>query len=327
MSDFIFAINAILPIVILITTGYILKLLKLLNTTTLNSLNKVIFSLFLPVSLFVSIYDSSSISDINISLFIFILITTLAIFLLGIVYVMLTVKKADQKGVILQGIFKTNYAIIGIPLASAIAGEAGLRVASMVALITIPICNILATVSLIIFVKEERKQNRIISVLKKIVTNPLIIGVSLGIFFLLIRSVFAHFDISFRLKQLVFIYNPLKSIGQIASPLALVTLGGLFEFSYFNNLKTQVIKGVIAKVVIVPLLALFFAIIFFDFTSAEYAVLISVYATPAAVSSAVIAKEMNNDYILANQLVVWTTLLSGISIFLIILIFRLMSIF
>jgi predicted permease len=129
------------------------------------------------------------------------------------------------------------------------------------------------------------------------------------------------------LSNLPFLYSPLKSIKEIASPVALITLGGLFEFEYFHGLKKLVITGVIGKLVVVPLLTLAAGIIFFDFTRAEYATLIGVYATPVAVSSAVMAKEMNNDDTLANQIVVWTTILSGISLFAIVFLFKELEIF
>ena len=51
---------------------------------------------------------------------------------------------------------------------------------------------------------------------------------------------------------------------------------------------------------------------------AEYPALVALYASPVAVSSAIMATEMKNDEQLATQLVVWTTLFSGITIFIIV---------
>jgi predicted permease len=226
------------------------------------------------------------------------------------------------------GIFRSNYAIIGIVLAESIADKEGALVASLVTLVTIPLSNILSTVALIIFVEDGTQGNMFFKVLKKVVTNPLIIGVLLGILFLVVRLAFEKAGIGFRLSSnLPFLYKFLNYIADIASPVALITLGGLFEFGYFSGLKKLVFTGVVGKLVVVPLLALATGIIFFDFTGAEYATLIGVYASPVAVSSAVMAKEMKNDDTLANQIVVWTTIFSGITLFAIVFLFKSMNIF
>ena len=53
-------------------------------------------------------------------------------------------------------------------------------------------------------------------------------------------------------------------------------------------------------------------------TSVDYPALIALYATPAAVSSAVMAGQMGNDEQLATQIVVWTSVCSVVTMFIII---------
>ncbi len=264
--------------------------------------------------------------DFNLSLLLFIVISLIVLFLMGWVIVKVFVKDPRQKGVILQGIFRSNYAIIGIPLATAIGGVEATKVAAMVALVSIPVFNILGTISLMMFVVGEKKHS-LQKTLINIAKNPLILGVLAGIVALLTRALLVHYQIDFRLTQIEFLYKALDTIGSLASPLALITLGGLFEFSSMKHMKKQITFSVISRLIILPLIIFFITFTFFDFSSAEYATLISVYASPIAVSSAVMAKEMDNDGDLANQIVVWTTTLSSITLFLIIFIFRLMEVF
>jgi predicted permease len=328
MEDLIFSLNAVLPIVLLIAFGYFLKSIKLLNKITMDTLNRLCFKVLLPVLLFINVYDCPSISKINPTLLLFILASSVTVFLLGMIFVIIYAKQKNQRGVLLQGIFRSNYAIIGIVLAESIAGKEGALVASLVTLVTIPLSNTLSTIALVIFVEGETQDNMFFKVLKKVVTNPLIIGVLLGILCLVVRLVFEKAGIGFRLSNnLPFLYQFLKYLSGIASTVALITLGGLFEFGYFSGLKKLVLAGVAGKLVVVPLLALGAGIIFFDFTGAEYATLIAVYATPVAVSSAVMAKEMKNDDTLANQIVVWTTILSGITLFAFVFLFKARNIF
>jgi len=326
MKDFLFAINVLLPIIILIGLGYFIKKINLISYEVFSAINKLCFHILLPISLFVSIYKSSGIEEFNFTLLLFVAISLVVLFFIGLVIVKVFIKDDRQKGVILQGIFRSNYAIIGIPLATAIGGEEATKVAALVALVSIPIFNILGTIALTIFIKNEEKVS-ISKILIRIIKNPLILGVLAGIVALLIRSLFEQIDFDFRLSQIEFLYNAITSIGVIASPLALITLGGLFEFSNIKFMRKQITFSVVARLIVLPFVVFSVTFLFFDFTSAEYATLIALYASPIAVSSAVMAKEMDNDGDLANQIVVWTTVCSSITLFIIIFLFRIMEVF
>ena len=52
-----------------------------------------------------------------------------------------------------------------------------------------------------------------------------------------------------------------------------------------------------------------------DFGINDYPALIALFGTPAAVSSAIMAGQMNNDEQLATQIVVWTSLFSIATMF------------
>ena len=54
----------------------------------------------------------------------------------------------------------------------------------------------------------------------------------------------------------------------------------------------------------------------------EFPALIALFATPVAVSSAIMAGEMDNDEVLAGQLVVWSSLFSMLTMFVIIVIVK-----
>ena len=57
-NSFIFAVNAVSPILIMVVIGYILKKVKLLNEELAKSINKLVFKVFLPIMLFNNIYKN-----------------------------------------------------------------------------------------------------------------------------------------------------------------------------------------------------------------------------------------------------------------------------
>jgi len=113
----------------------------------------------------------------------------------------------------------------------------------------------------------------------------------------------------------------LKNLSAVASPLALVVLGARFDFKAVGNLKKEIIIGTAMRVVMAPLIGLGGAIILseftglFSFTATEYPAFISLFATPTAVSSAVMVGEIGGDEQLAGQLVVWTSVVSMLTIY------------
>jgi len=336
MDTLLFAINAVLPIILLIALGYFLKHIKFVNDEFLSVANKYVYRIALPTLLFYNIYKIESFSDIAWNHVVFASAGILFLFILGLVIVKLFIPEGRQKGVILQTIFRANFAIIGIPLAEAIGGEQAVINLSMISAVAIPLMNILSVIALTMFIKDDQDNNQIHQTIVKIIKNPLIIGIGLGLLVLAIRSfipVQTNGDPAFSLKEnLKFIFLPIQWLAQTTSPIALIVLGGGFEFYVIKHLSKQIFVGTLLRTFISPLLVLSLAVIidqnssYFNFDYLIYPAFISLFASPTAISGAVMAREMHNDYDLANQTVVWTTLMSIFSLFLTVLIFRLIDI-
>ncbi len=333
MEILLFALNAVLPILTLIGLGYLLKRVGFLNEEFLRVGNKFVFRIALPALLYYTIYSISSFSTINWSVIVYSVMAILILFTLGLMIANLLIPDKKQKGVIIQAIFRSNYAIIGIPLAQALGGTPAIAVVALVSAIAVPLMNVLAVIALSLYIKEDDAKLEMEDTLLKIVKNPLIIGVFLGLVTLAIRS-FIPVDPEtlipvFTLEHnLTFLYTAIKWMGQIASPFALIILGGTFEFFVIKSLGKQIAIGTLSRVILAPLITLSLAVYlssktsFFHFTSVDYPAFIALLASPTAVSSAIMAKEMQNDEKLAVQLVVWSTISSIVSIFIIVVIFR-----
>ena len=328
MDNLIFTLNAILPIIFCILIGYILKLLKIFPDTFWPTLNKLCFRLFLPLLLFKNIYDIDNIKDVATywKVILFCACATIVFFIIGIIIVKLFVPNDKQKGVILQCIFRSNYAIIGIGLIELLAdGNATAKgIGAVISAVSIPLFNILAILSLSIFIKDENGNKQSAKdIFIKICKNPLIIAVLTGLVFLSIKSliephVSAKNGLFLEHKNVKFIYTTIKWLAQCASPCALVALGGAFTFSAVSRLKKQIILGVSLRIVAVPTVALIVAYLLGFDDIRYFPALIALFGTPVAVSSVPMASEMNNDSELAGQLVVWTSILSSITLFIII---------
>lgn len=314
MEDIIFAFNAVLPIILMIVIGYILKKINLIEDEMAKKLNTLVFKLFLPAMLFLNVYKIQSFAEIDFSFVIFAVGITVSLFLVGIPVMHIFFKENRQRSVLLQGIFRTNYALVGIPLAGSLFGEEGEIIASLLSAFVVPTFNILAVICLTVYSSGDKKPS-LKAVLKGIVKNPLILSIAAGLVTLGIRAVFVKYGIEFRLSSITPVYKTLTYLSNVATPIALIVLGARFELSAVPKLKKQIIFGTVMRVAVVPFIGISLALALNRFSGAQFACFISLFCTPIAVSSVPMAQEMGADSELAGQLVVWSTLFSALSIF------------
>lgn len=319
------AVNAVVPIVLLILQGYCLRRSGFLTAEFVKIGSKLGFRVCIPCMLFVNVYSIESFQVIRWDVVIYCVLMVAFLFALGLATVGLVTKDRKRKGVVLQAVFRSNVAVIGLSLATVLGGSEAASIASIVTAFTLPLLNIFAVVALTIYVADDGGKVDIGGILRNIAKNPLIHGILLGMACLLIRmiqtSIFGRvvFSLSTDMK---FLYTALNNVKSIASPFALIILGAQFEFSAAKGAMKEIVAGTAWRVVLAPVIAIGIAIVLSTRTSllhcgaGEYATLIALFGSPVAVSSAIMAGQMGNDEQLATQLVVWTSICSIATMFL-----------
>lgn len=330
LSSLAFAFDAVMPIVALMAFGYWLRRRGTFDGKFLKVANSFNFRWCLSAMLFCNVYSLGDLRDIPWKFALFSLAVFGVFTLVGWLCAALFTRERRRKGVLMQNAFRSNMSIIGLPLAQAMAGQEGVVVASAMQAPSIIYFNLVAVVVLTLYAEGGQKIN-FKKILRSIVKNPLIIGLSAGVACLALRMVIptgADGALIFSLKgTFPWLYTAINNLGKIASPFALVVLGGQFDFSAVRGAKKELVAGVLCRLLICPLIG--YAAAFaaqaaglFTLTPAYIATMIGMFASPVAVSSAVMATEMGADDQLANQLVVWTCLGSMVTVFLQIVAFR-----
>ena len=346
MESFVFAANSVLPLIILILLGYLLKRIGFLGESFLNVGNKLVFKILLPALLFYNVYNIQSFEQINWSFVLYGVCAIFVFFVVGMLVTPLFVKDKSQCGVIVQAIFRSNFALIGVPLATSLFGAEGAASASVLSAFTIPLFNILAVITLTVYqnktpqLQDETKadvkpQAQFKKVLVGTITNPLILSVVAGLLVLLVRALFVEFGWTFRLKsftlfgqEVTFVYKALQYVANTATPFSLIVLGGKFTISAVKRLWKPILVTTLIRCVAIPAISLFVAYLLIPSLQGQhFAAYIAVFGTPTAVSSAIMAKEMGGDDELAGQIVVWTTILSAFTIFVEIVVLKAVGIF
>jgi len=117
MADLIFALNATAPIIILVMLGFFMKKVGVIPYELAKPINKIVFKLLLPVMLFNNIYKIEDFGSINVGYLIFVAVSVAVLFFAGLFLSALMTSERSRRAVLIQAVFRSNYALIGIPLA------------------------------------------------------------------------------------------------------------------------------------------------------------------------------------------------------------------
>lgn len=305
LTDLLFSANVVVPIFLLIMLGYVLTKLKVWDAHFLKIANNVCFKVLLPVLLFYNVASANIFEIFNGKLILYVCLCACTICGLLFFIVPLFIKDNKRRGVMIQGTFRSNFLLFGVPLGLSIGGAEGAVLAAVVASFYVPVINMLSVISLYVFSNAEGKNLK--AALLGIVKNPLIIGGVSGLLFSVVRNLIG-FEIPTMLDTTLF------NIKSVATPLAFLVLGGDLKFgNMLRNIKISVFS-VLGKIVIIPAVMLpLSALLGFDKLS--MAILVAVFATPNAVSSYAMARTYEADYELAGEIITLGTLFSIFTIF------------
>jgi len=331
LSSFWFAFDAIMPMLLLMLYGYWLHRIDFFDAAFVKKLNKFTLFYAVPFLMFNNVYTLDSVSDISMPLLGVVMVSIVLITILCLMLSFLLTKQKNQRGVIMQAGFRSNFAVIGIILATALQGKAGSVVAASLQAPGIIYFNVMAVICLTIFSDIPGRTISIKSIIKDILTNRLIIGLFSGVVCLCLREIIPNaadgtpvFSLS---GSLPFLYSAIESLAKIASPLAMILLGAQIDFHPAPKLRFKIVAGVALRLVIVPAVGLLLAYLahrlgIISLSPAIVSALLAFYGSPMAVVGAVMAEEMGGDAELSRQYAVWTTALSMITLFFWILILR-----
>lgn len=312
MDNLLLSFNVISPIFLMMVLGYGIKRSGLMGSRTLDQMNDICFKVFFPLLLFNSIYKTDVEGAFLPGLLLFGVGSVLLIFLLLLVVVPLIEKDNRRRGVLVQGIFRSNFVIFGLPISIALCGGENIGPTSILIAVIVPLYNALSILALEIFRGEKIRVKKI---LFGVITNPFVIAGVLGI---------AAFLLEIRFPTAI--DSTISSLSNIATPLALILLGASFRFGDVRPNLRPILIGVLGKLILVPLIFIPIYVLA-GFRGVELVALVVMIGAPTAVSTFTMAGKMDADQTLAGQLVVFDSLGSILTMFLWIFLLKQMGLF
>ncbi len=299
MEHLIFSLNATVPVFLIMVLGYLLKLFKVVDDSFVKTLNSFNYKITLPVLLFKDIATSDfyQVWDTKYVLFCF-LVTLISIILIWVLTALLY-RDRDSAGEFIQASYRSSAAVLGIAFIQNIYGHSGM--APLMIIGTVPLYNIAAVLVLSFTGPCGRHLDRrsLTKSVRDIATNPIILGILLGMAVSLCRIDFP-----------TIVGKTINNVSVLATPLALIGLGAGFEGAKALKRVIPTLICSLIKLMLLPALFLPLAI-YLDFRAEKLVALLIMLGAPTTVSCYIMAKNMGHEGTLTSSTVVATTFLSS----------------
>ncbi len=226
MDSFLYSINATVPIFLVMIVGWVIKQIGVIDDHFANVANKYVFKVALPVLLFRDLAAADFKSQFDVKFVLYCMIVTTIMFSGIWICTEIFMKDDTQKGAFVQASFRSSAAILGMAFIQNMYQSTGMAPLMIVA--AVPLFNIFSVIVLTFKAHPEchgsteeqstDKKENIKKACFNIVTNPIIIGIVLG----LLSSLAG-------LRYPVIINKAINNIAQTATPVALICIGASFE--------------------------------------------------------------------------------------------------
>ena len=300
LENFIYSINATLPIFAMMILGKFLVKTKIINENFAKAADKFVFYAALPALVFRDLSEADVSHGFDGKFVLFCAITTTVVILSIWGLTEIFMKDDSMKGAFIQASYRSSAAILGLAFIDNMFHGAGM--APLMIIGAVLLFNIFAVVILTLKGDNGGKKPDLKSAFTGIIKNPILIGI-------VVSLPFCFFDISLP----AFLQKTVNHLAGTATPLALISIGATFEGrKAIRKIKPTAIATFIKLFL---LAALFLPVaILLGFRNQELVAALIMLASPATPSCYIMVKNTNNDAVLTSSIIVLTTLLSSVSL-------------
>ncbi len=310
MENLIFSLNATLPIFLLMVLGYVFNKLHIIDEKAATWMNKFVFKIALPVLLFEDLAEQDFAGTWNGRFVLFCLLVTLLSILVITLISKLIIKNKAERGEFIQGSYRSSAALLGIAFIHNIYGTGSTGMAPLMIIGSVPIYNIFAVIILMLtapksavlgrYTSEDNNSDDVQKELFKktligIAKNPILIGIFCGLMWSLLK-----------LPVPKIMGSMISSVGGLATPLGLMSMGATFDFARaVNKIKPTLLASFIK---LFALVGVFMPLaVALGFRDEQIIAILVMLGSATTVSSFIMAKNMGHEGTLSSSIIMMTT--------------------
>lgn len=300
MEYFNTSFQIVMPLVLMMATGFLLRRVGVVNEDALRVANRIVYYVGIPTLVFYSVVTDRTPARWQYALWV--AGTVLAAFVLAMLLARVLSKDPAKRGTIAQASYRSNDGIFGLAVASALLGEGNTGTMAFTLVVSATLFGI---TGVLCYELNRGGKVPVGKVLLRTIKNPILIAAALAF---LVR--FTGITLPY------VIMKPIEYFKHMCTPLGFLVLGGLLSF---RSLKADwKLLGIVSLVKLVVLPVAFCALAYFvgGLRGAELASLFIVFASPVAMSCMPMASELGGDAKLSGEFIAVTTVLSLLTVFL-----------
>lgn len=301
LNYFLFSVNTVLPIFLVIALGFALKRTGFLSEKFIATGNKLVFYILLPAAVFTSVSTTNLGELVSVGFAAFTVGSSVLSWAIIWAISAIFIKDKSILGAFVQGAFRSNMVFVGIPLMRNLAGEYGVARFALIIALNMPIYNI-CSILVLSACADTGEKLKLKTIAIAIAKNPLIIAITIGVAFALMGV---------RLPQPL--THTLGDLSGMATTLALICIGGGITFLGFDVKFKYALIAAVVKVVVLPL-AFTAAAFALGFRNVELAAFMVVGGLPTALAAYVMAVQIGCDAHISANIILLSTLLSAITL-------------
>ncbi|WPC76724.1 AEC family transporter [Vibrio porteresiae] len=297
LDQLAFSVSITGPTCLMLALGVFFKRIELINENFIDVASKVVFQVTLPALLFLSIVQANHDFSNSMSFVIFGVVANIIFFLFSTFTTKKFFKNAADQGVIIQGGFRSNSAIVGLAYVANAYGNSGVALAAIYVAATTMLYNIQAVITLT--PKGNNSGSQLFKVmLNTLRKNPLIISIVAGLIF---------YALSIPIPKVI--SDAGHYFANMTLPLALLCTGGSLDLKAMNKDKGPTWFSSMNKLIFAPIFITLGGVLC-GFKGQELGIIFLMSSAPAAAASYVMARAMGGNYTLAANIIAVTTVFS-----------------
>ena len=305
MEQFWTSFNIVMPLVLMMATGFLIRRVGLVSEDAFRVINRIVYYVGIPTLVFYSVVTDRTPARFSYALWV--AGSILVAFVLSMLLARALTKDSGRRGTLAQAAYRSNDGIFGLAVAAALLGENNTGTMAFTLVISAALFGV---TGVLCYELNRGGTIKIGKVLLNTLKNPILISAA---FAFLVR--FTGLTLPY------FLLKPIEYFKHMCTPLGFLVLGGLLSFrSLKSDWKLVTIVSAI-KLVAFPVAVCSIAYFLGGLRGAELASIFIVFSSPTAMSCMPMASELGGDVRLSGELIAVTTVLSLVTVFLYLLFF------
>ncbi len=294
------AIELIVPLFLIIMVGYVFRKTRFVADTFVDDLNRIVFYVALPATLFV---ETSDLPGVSIELAVAAAAMFVTIVVTAFMALLVSFRlQPMRRGPFVQGTYRSNLAYLGLPVVSTLLGAESLPIIA-IGIAAGVMTNTVVSILVLRLFQHDAGTASIPQRLLDIAKNPLIVAIVIGLLFS---------TLSIPVPSLA--VDTLSLFSRVSLPLILLVVGFRLSFRNIGGSLAAASASALMKLTAMPLFMWALLTWVFPATALVRATMVLLVAMPTAVISQSFAEVFRADEQLAAAVVSVSTLAAAVTI-------------